>query len=479
MSALLDKLHAASGRPVVPIRPLGQRPLIDTALIRKYDGPGPRYTSYPTADRFSAAYDADAQGAALHGRNAAAGPLSVYIHIPFCNTICYYCGCNKVVTKNHERSARYLRYLDKEFALVAAQISGSRRVEQLHLGGGTPTFLNAEELKGLIASLGRHFELLPGEYAIEIDPRTVDDAKIEALAKLGFNRMSLGVQDFNAEVQKAVNRVQSEAETARTMEVARAVGVTSINIDLIYGLPRQTVAGFSLTLDHVLALQPDRIALYSYAHLPTMFKPQRRIAENELPSAENKLRIMVLAIEKLTAAGYVHIGMDHFALPHDELAVAARSDSLQRNFQGYSTHADSDLLAFGISAISKIGANYSQNVKTLDEYYERLDAGALPVARGLALSDDDRLRRAVIQALMCDFRLRIIQIEADWGIDFRRYFVEEWRQLERLADDGLVSLDACGIEVTPRGRLLVRNVAMVFDRHLAQKEDGRKFSKLI
>ncbi len=479
MSALLDKLQAAPARPVVPILPVDQSPLIDTELIRKYDGPGPRYTSYPTADRFAADYDARSHSRTLRQRAPSSGPLSVYIHLPFCNTICYYCGCNKVVTKNHGRSARYLRYLEKEFALVASQISGSRHVEQVHLGGGTPTFLDADELKALMASLGRHFELLPGEYAIEIDPRTVDDDKIEALAKLGFNRMSLGVQDFNAEVQKAVNRIQSEAETARTMTIARAAGVTSINIDLIYGLPRQTVAGFSLTLDHVLALHPDRIALYSYAHLPILFKPQRRINADELPTAENKLRIMVLAIEKLTAAGYVHIGMDHFALPHDELAVAARSGRLQRNFQGYSTHADSDLLAFGISAISKIGASYSQNVKTLDEYYERLDRGELPVARGIELNANDRLRRAVIRALMCDFKLVIINFEEAWGVDFRRYFAEEWRQLERLAEDGLLSLDACGIEVTPRGRLLVRNVAMMFDRHLAQKEDGGKFSKLI
>ena len=321
------KTHQLPGEPV----------LIDASLVRKYDKPGPRYTSYPTADRFIEAYDMRAHQTTLRQRSVAWGPaanmqpLSLYIHLPFCNTICYYCGCNKVVTKDHGRSAKYLRYLDREFSLVAGMLEGNRRAEQVHLGGGTPTFLSSEELRTLMRQLGEHFELLPGEYAIEIDPRTVDDEKIAALGQLGFNRMSLGVQDFNAEVQQAVNRIQSEEETARAIEVARKHGVTSINIDLIYGLPKQTVFGFDHTLDRVLALKPDRIALYSYAHLPTMFKPQRRIDPNELPTAEAKLQIMTHAIHKLTNAGYVFIGMDHFALPHDELAVAARLAGLAKS----------------------------------------------------------------------------------------------------------------------------------------------------
>ncbi|MCY7389089.1 MAG: oxygen-independent coproporphyrinogen III oxidase [Burkholderiales bacterium] len=459
--------------------------LIDTSLVRKYDKPGPRYTSYPTADRFIEAYDKSAHQTTLHQRNVAWGPaantqpLSLYVHVPFCNTICYYCGCNKVVTKDHGRSAKYLRYLDREFSLVASMLEGNRRAEQVHLGGGTPTFLSSEELCTLMRQLGEHFELLPGEYAIEIDPRTVDDEKIAALGQLGFNRMSLGVQDFNIDVQQAVNRIQSEEETARTIEVARKHGVTSINIDLIYGLPLQTVFGFDHTLDRVLALKPDRIALYSYAHLPNMFKPQRRINNTDLPTAEAKLQIMTHAIHKLTQAGYVFIGMDHFALPHDELAVAARHAGLHRNFQGYSTHADSDLIAFGISAISKVGATYSQNVKTLDEYYDRLDRAELPVLRGIELTADDLLRRAVIQSIMCHFELAIESIEIAHLIRFDEYFADELVRLQELANEGLVTLEPGWITVTPRGRLLVRTIAMVFDRYLSRGEQRERFSKVI
>jgi oxygen-independent coproporphyrinogen-3 oxidase len=459
--------------------------LIDTALVRKYDKPGPRYTSYPTADRFIEAYDMRAHCTTLQQRSVAWGPaaskqpLSLYVHVPFCNTICFYCGCNKVVTKDHGRSAKYLRYLEREFQLVAKMLEGNRRAEQVHLGGGTPTFLSAEELRTLMRMLGENFELAPGEYAIEIDPRTVDSEKIAALGQLGFNRMSLGVQDFNPEVQRAVNRIQSEEETALAIEVARKHGVTSINVDLIYGLPKQNVFGFDHTLDRVIALKPDRIALYSYAHLPGLFKPQRRIAAEDLPSAEEKLQIMVLAIKKLTEAGYVYVGMDHFALPHDELAVAARQAGLHRNFQGYSTRPDSDLIAFGISAISKVGATYSQNVKTLDEYYDRLDRGELPVLRGIELTADDLLRRAVIQSLMCRFELSIEAIEIAHLIDFGQYFADECERLKELEAEGLVKLEPGWISVTPRGRLLVRTVAMVFDRHLARGEQRERYSKVI
>ena len=458
---------------------------IDTDLIRKYDKPGPRYTSYPTADRFIEAYGAHTHQTTLEQRNIAWGPaanlqpLSLYVHIPFCNTICYYCGCNKVITKNRARGTKYLRYLEREFALTAAQLKGSRRAEQVHLGGGTPTFLSIDELRILMRDLGRHFELAPGEYSVEIDPRTVDFEKTAALAQLGFNRMSFGVQDFDADVQKAVNRIQSEQQTADAIDTARKHGVTSINIDLIYGLPKQNALGFERTLARVIALAPDRIALYSYAHLPAMFKSQRQINANDLPSAAEKLAIMALAIGRLTSAGYVYIGMDHFALPHDELAVAARTGRLHRNFQGYTTRPDCDLLAFGVSAISKIGATYSQNVKTLDEYYDRLDSGELPILRGIELTADDLLRRAVIHSLMCNFELSIEAIEIAHLIRFREYFKDECDRLEELAREGLVTLDAGWINVTSRGRLLVRTVAMIFDRYLTLGSQRERFSKVI
>ncbi len=459
--------------------------LIDTELVRKYDKLGPRYTSYPTADRFIEAYDQRAHQTTLRQRNVSWGPatnkqpLSLYVHLPFCNTVCYYCGCNKVVTKDHGRSAKYLRYLDREFSLTAGILGGNRGAAQVHLGGGTPTFLSSEELRGMMRRLGEHFELLPGEYAIEIDPRTVDDEKIAALGQLGFNRMSLGVQDFNPEVQQAVNRIQSEEETARAIEVARKFGVTSINVDLIYGLPKQTVFGFDHTLDRVIGLRPDRIALYSYAHLPKMFKPQRRINDADLPTAEAKLQIMTHAIHKLTQAGYVYIGMDHFALPHDELAMAARHAGLHRNFQGYSTHADSDLIAFGISAISKVGATYCQNVKSLDEYYDYLDRGELPVLRGIELTADDLLRRAVINSIMCHFEVSIEAIEIAHLIRFSDYFSDEIERLQTMAEEGLITIAADAVCVTPRGRLLVRNIAMVFDRYLSRGEQRERFSKAI
>ncbi len=471
----------ATTEPLMPAESI----LIDTALVQKYDKPGPRYTSYPTADRFIEAYDMRAHETTLRQRNIVAGavatnqPFSLYVHVPFCNTICFYCGCNKVVTKDHSRAAQYLRYLDREFSLVSGMLEGNRRAEQVHLGGGTPTFLSSEELRQLMRQLGQHFELLPGEYAIEIDPRTVDNEKIAALGQLGFNRMSLGVQDFNPDVQKAVNRIQSEEETNRAIEVARKHGVTSINIDLIYGLPKQSVAGFGETLDSVLAIKPDRIALYSYAHLPHMFKPQRRIEPADLPTAETKLAIMALAIQTLTDAGYVYIGMDHFALPHDELAMAAKHAGLHRNFQGYSTRPDSDLIAFGVSAISKVGATYSQNVKTLDEYYDRLDRNELPVLRGIELTADDILRRAVIQSIMCHFELSIESIEIAHLIKFNEYFAYELEKLAELQQEGLVTLEPGWINVTPRGRLLVRIIAMVFDRNLRRGEQRERFSKLI
>jgi oxygen-independent coproporphyrinogen-3 oxidase len=455
--------------------------VVDPALVRKLDRPGPRYTSYPTADRFVEAYGPSAHQDTLASRQLGSAllPLSLYVHVPFCNTICYYCGCNKVVTKDRSRSAKYLRYLEREFEMVASRMSGTRRVEQVHLGGGTPTFLSSDELRVLMKSMARHFELQPGEYAIEIDPRTVDDEKIATLAQLGFNRMSMGVQDFDADVQAAVNRLQSEAETAHAIETARRHGVNSINVDLIYGLPKQNEDGFSRTLERVIGMRPDRIALYSYAHLPSLFKPQRRIDNADLPSAESKLALMVLAIRQLTDAGYVYIGMDHFALPHDELAIAAKQSRLHRNFQGYSTRPDCDLLSFGISAISKVNNTYCQNVKTLDEYYDSIDRNELPVLRGVELTQDDVLRRAVIQSIMCHFELSTESVEIAYLIRFRDYFAPEWEQLKMLETEGLVHLDDDWITVTPRGRLLVRVVAMVFDKYLRQGEERARFSKVI
>jgi len=454
----------------------------DPDLIRKYDGFGPRYTSYPTADRFNSAFDAASLADALVARQAAktVQPLSLYVHLPFCNTICYYCACNKVITKDHSRAAKYIRYLGKELGMVAGLVDSGAPVTQLHWGGGTPTFLSAEEMTELMALLRGNFAFDgDAECSIEIDPRKVTGETVGRLAQLGFNRISLGVQDFDPDVQRAVNRIQSEAETRAVMDAARASGIRSINVDLIYGLPLQTVAGYAVTLDKVISAAPGRIALYNYAHVPHLFKPQRRINESELPSGEVKLAILALAIDKLTDAGYVYIGMDHFARPDDELAVAQREGKLHRNFQGYSTHADCDILSFGISAIGKVGPAYSQNVRTLDEYYDRLDGDALPCFRGWQLSADDLLRRDVIQALMCHFTLGFAAVEAAHGIAFRDYFAVELAALQPLADDGLVEMAPDRITVTPRGRLLVRNVAMVFDRFLREQRERASYSRVI
>jgi oxygen-independent coproporphyrinogen-3 oxidase len=454
----------------------------DPGLIRKYDGLGPRYTSYPTADRFTEAFTARHLADALLDRFAepAPQPLSLYVHVPFCNTICYYCACNKVITNNHGRSAKYIDYVGREVSMVSGLVDASSPVRQLHWGGGTPTFLSAEEMTRLMRTLRDNFAFEDGaECSIEIDPRKVDSTTIALLAELGFNRMSLGVQDFDPEVQKAVNRIQSEAETRAVIDAARANGFGSLNVDLIYGLPRQTVDGFAVTLEKVIASEPDRIALYSYAHVPHLFKPQRRISETELPPAEQKLAILALAIDKLTAGGYDYIGMDHFAKRDDELAIAQRAGKLHRNFQGYSTHADCDLLSFGISAIGKLGRTYNQNVRTLDEYYGRLDEGVLPCFRGWQLDADDLLRRDVIQALMCQFTVDVNAIQSKHDISFGDYFSVELDALDTMAADGLVEVAPDRITVTSRGRLLVRTVAMVFDRHLRTKSAPARYSRVI
>ena len=455
---------------------------VDMELIRKLDQNGPRYTSYPTADRFVEAFNADTYKTWAAKRNIGGvqRPLSIYVHIPFCNTLCFYCGCNKVITKDKSKAALYLEYLKKEISMQGALFQGDSDVTQLHWGGGTPTFLSDEQMSDLMATIRSHFRLVEGgEYSIEVDPRKVSAPTISLLGELGFNRISLGVQDFDPAVQKAVNRIQSEEETLDVINAARRSGFKSVSIDLIYGLPKQTVAGFNRTLDRIIAADPDRLAIYSYAHLPALFKPQRRINEDELPSAETKLQILSLSIQRMTDAGYVYIGMDHFAKPDDELAVAQRMGRLHRNFQGYSTHADCDLVALGITAIGKVGPTYSQNYRTLEEYYDSLDNDVLPIMRGLGLCADDLLRRDIIQALMCHFALSKEAFETAYLIEFDRYFEQELKELKTYQKYGLVKLEVGWINVTPKGRLLIRNIGMIFDKYLRINQERKMYSKVI
>ncbi|MDP2816885.1 MAG: oxygen-independent coproporphyrinogen III oxidase [Polaromonas sp.] len=457
---------------------------VSPKLLSRFDVAGPRYTSYPTADRFVEAFSAADHGQALaqrrEGPSALALPLSVYVHIPFCESLCYYCACNKIITRHHSRSTSYLRYLAREIDLTTAQLGTCQTVTQLHLGGGTPTFLTDAELRELMAMLRRSFTLAPGgEYSIEIDPRTVDASRLRTLADLGFNRLSFGVQDFDPEVQKAVHRIQPFEQVSALMAQAREIGFDSINMDLIYGLPRQTPESFARTLAQVVQLRPDRIALYAYAHLPERFKPQRRIVSADLPGGAAKVAMLSESLATFLAAGYAYIGMDHFALPNDALAVAKRQGRLHRNFQGYSTQPDCDLIGLGVSAIGRTGATYSQNAKTLDEYCDHLDQGRLPVVRGLALNRDDLARRAVIMALMCQGQVIFESIEQAWLLDFRSYFTAELEQLREFAELGLVVLDESGIEVTAQGWFFVRAVAMVFDRYLQADRHRAKFSRII
>ncbi|MEY5002844.1 MAG: oxygen-independent coproporphyrinogen oxidase [Pseudomonadota bacterium] len=456
----------------IPLHPAPQLEF-DAGLIQRLSQSGPRYTSYPTADRFSDQFSSrDYLHAVnhLHARGARHS-LSLYIHIPFCDTVCYYCGCNKIVTKNRDKAITYLDYLKRELAMQGKLFAGFNQVEQLHFGGGTPTYLSDTQMGDLMQHLRRWFSFADdtkGEYSIEVDPRSVSAARIHTLRAQGFNRISLGVQDFDEQVQRAVNRIQPEQTTLDTIQAARDAGFRSISIDLIYGLPKQTLVSIAETLTKVIAANPDRIAVYHYAHLPHIFKPQRRIAEDDLPSSDIKLEMLGLCIRQLNAAGYVYIGMDHFAKPDDELAVAQRQGLLHRNFQGYSTHAESDLIACGVSAISSVGMCYSQNAKTLDDYYDRLDQGELPIVRSYQLTMDDVLRRFIIQRLMCNFELSIRSLEQAYPIKFDSYFRLELEALDELRAMGLLTIDSEWIEVTLKGRLLIRNVCMVFDRHLQQ-----------
>ena len=456
--------------------------VLDQALISRYDQSGPRYTSYPTAVQFHEGFGPAEYRAAARASNASGRPLSLYFHIPFCDTVCYYCACNKVVTKDRSRAQPYLDRLYREMAMQGELFDDSRPVEQLHWGGGTPTFISEGQMRELMAETAKHFRLLDddsGEYSIEIDPREVNEATIGVLREIGFNRMSLGLQDLDPKVQQAVNRIQSAQETFGALDAARREGFRSISVDLIYGLPFQTATSFVATLDRVIEAAPDRLSVFNYAHLPERFKPQRRINEAELPSPDQKLDMLQQIGEHLAAAGYVYIGMDHFARPDDELALAQREGQLYRNFQGYSTHAHCDLVALGVTSIGMVGNTYAQNMRTLDEYYARIDAGELAVFRGIELTRDDELRRAVITQLICNFTLDMDTVAREWDIRFGDYFDDELGRLRVMARDGLIAIDDGVIDVLPAGRLLIRNICMVFDRYLGAAGQTARFSKVI
>ncbi|MCW2267360.1 Oxygen-independent coproporphyrinogen-III oxidase [compost metagenome] len=453
----------------------------DSDLIRRYDLAGPRYTSYPTAVQLHSEVGSFDLLHALRDSRRAVRPLSLYVHVPFCANICYYCACNKVITKDRGRALPYLQRLEQEIQLIACHLDPKQTVEQLHFGGGTPTFLSHVELRRLMAYLRQHFNLLDddsGDYGIEIDPREADWSTMGLLRELGFNRVSLGVQDLDPVVQRAINRLQSLEQTRAIIEAARTLQFRSINLDLIYGLPKQTPDGFARTVDEVIKLQPDRLSVFNYAHLPERFMPQRRIDSNDLPAPAAKLEMLQRTIEQLTAAGYRYIGMDHFALPDDELAIAQEESTLQRNFQGYTTHGHCDLIGLGVSAISQIGDLYCQNSSDLNTYQNSLLSAQLATSRGLVCTADDRLRRAVIQQLICHFELDFDTIEQAFTIDFRGYFKDEWPALQAMHKDGLINLSAKGIEVLPAGRLLVRSVCMAFDAYLGMHSQQR-FSRVI
>jgi oxygen-independent coproporphyrinogen-3 oxidase len=461
-----------------------QHIIFDADLIRRYDQSGPRYTSYPTVAQFHGGItEADYRRWAQHSNeDPIPRSLSLYFHIPFCDTVCFYCACTKVVTKNHARATEYLKHLYKEIALQARLFDRDRKVVQLHWGGGTPTFLDNDQIRELMAVTRQHFSLLDddtGEYSIEIDPRSVDREKLSVLRECGFNRVSLGVQDFNPDIQRAVNRNQSLEVTRSAVDAVRDLGFKSINFDLMYGLPLQTIETFTGTMEQTIELSPDRIAVYNYAHLPERFKPQRRIAESDLPSANEKLDILQLTIKMLTDAGYVYIGMDHFAKPGDELAVAQHNGTLQRNFQGYSTRGDCDIIGMGMSAIGRVCDNYNQNVRDLEQYYAILDEGNLPLERGIELEPDDLLRREIITQLMCNFRLDVRALESKWKFSFNNHFSHELEELHLMQADGLLNIDNNMLEVLPAGRLLVRNICMVFDYYLHSHGGGSRFSKVI
>lgn len=461
---------------------LGGADLFNLELIKKHDKSGPRYTSYPTAPMFHDGIDVDVYKKTLEQVARQDAPLSIYIHIPFCNTVCYYCGCNKIVTKQYERAAPYLDLLFQEIDAVAAIIGKHRPVTQLHFGGGTPTFLNDVQIRALMGKLRDAFQFVAdeeAEYSIEMDPRECTPETVKTLRDVGFNRMSMGVQDFDPAVQKAVNRIQSEAVTVRVLNDARAEGFRSMNIDLMYGLPYQSVETFDVTLDKIINFSPDRIALFNYAHLPEMFMPQRRIDESAMPTPQEKLNILEHSINKLINAGYVFVGMDHFAKPEDELTIAQQEGKLYRNFQGYSTQADCDLIGLGLTSIGYVGGSFFQNHKNMESYTQAIQADGLAVFKGYTLSDEDHLRRAVIMRLMCDFSLDFSAFEQRYGINFNAHFSDALHDLKEMVTDGLVQLSEHGLHVLPAGRLMIRNVAMVFDEHLRKRVQPATFSKVL
>ncbi len=451
--------------------------LFDPQLLRRYDVPGPRYTSYPTAPQFSAGFG-EAQlreVAAASNGDPIPRPISLYLHIPFCTSPCFYCGCNRIITRDKTRGEAYLTRLYREIALASSMFDRDREVEQVHFGGGTPNFLDPEQITEVVDVLRRHFSFARGskmDCSIELDPRFITPAEVGQLGQAGFNRASLGVQDFDPVVQEAVNRIQGVEQTLGIIQACREHGFRSVNVDLIYGLPKQTLEGFARTLDITLEARPDRLAIYGYAHLPNLFKPQHRIHAEDLPSPEAKLDLLRLAIDKLGQAGYEYIGMDHFALPGDELARAQREGGLHRNFMGYTTHAESDLVGLGVSAISHIGASFSQNPRDLPSWEMAIDAGRLPVWRGMYMDEDDVIRADLIQALMCHGALDFRAFEQHHMIDFGAYFSESLARLKPLQDDGLVELDEGGLRATSRGRLLLRIIAMCFDRYLTPAADS-------
>lgn len=463
--------------------PLSIDELWQPELLTRHDLSGPRYTSYPTAAQFQDGASQADWRTAMARSNARGKPLSLYVHIPFCSTICYYCACNKIVTANRARASAYLEYLHREIALQATAVDSTRPVHQLHWGGGTPTFISDGEMTQLMMELRRHFQLVDdnlGEYSIELHPGEMPAERLWLLRELGFNRLSMGVQDFDADVQQAVNRFNSVEDVTNLVDTARQAGFRSLGMDLIYGLPRQTVERFQETLARVIALRPDRLSVFNYAHMPALFKSQRQIDSSELPSPNVKLAILQQSIDQLLAAGYVYIGMDHFALPDDELAQAARAGRLHRNFQGYATHSHCDLLAFGVSAINALADSHFQNHKSLAPYVADLEKGILPLGKWIALTREDRIRKAIINALICDFALDFSTIEADFDLRFTDTFARELRELEPMARDGLVSLHEHGIQVLPAGRLLIRRLCMVFDAYLHDEACAiPRFSRII
>jgi len=463
--------------PIIP-------PDFDPALVARYDVAGPRYTSYPTAPQFTPSFDEQALRQVIRTSNEEPipRPLSLYVHVPFCMSPCFYCGCNRVITRDVSQADRYLERLYREIELVAPLFDRDRPVRQLHFGGGTPNFLDITRMRELMESLARHFSFsqLPGrEYGIELDPRFADGDYVRGLGELGFNRLSVGIQDFDPAVQQAVNRIQSVAQTREAIVAAREAGFRSVSVDLIYGLPRQTLDGFSRTLEEVVALAPDRVAVYGYAHLPELFKPQKHINADELPDASTRLALFGRALARLSAAGYVYIGMDHFARADDELAVAQRAGTLQRNFQGYSTHGDCDIIGLGVSAIGRIGNSYSQSARDLTGYYAALDAGRLPVMRGLLLDEDDVIRRELIGELMCHGHVDKARFGERHRLLFDEYFAGARQRLQPLVADGLVLEDAQSIQVTSPGRLLLRIIAMCFDAYLDAQAPTPRYSRAI